>query len=46
MCLTGSGLVVGSYVPFWSVIGERQLCAFLLEVGGRQVSALQVGGWW
>jgi hypothetical protein len=34
MCLCGWGLVVDSYVTFWSGIGGIKLCAFLL------------GAWW
>jgi hypothetical protein len=34
MCLSGNGLVVGSYVPFFK------------GVSGRQLYALLVGGWW
>jgi hypothetical protein len=34
MCLSGRGLVVGIYVRFKETVGGRQLCALLL------------GGWW
>jgi hypothetical protein len=46
MCLSGRGLLVGSYVPFRQGVFGRQLCAFEVGVGGRQLCALLVGGWW
>jgi hypothetical protein len=46
MCLSGRGLLVSSYVPFWWGIGGRQLCAFWYWVDGRQLCAFQVGFLW
>jgi hypothetical protein len=46
MCLSGRGLVVGSYVPFRYEVGVRQLCALLVGVGMRQLCAFVVGSWW
>jgi hypothetical protein len=46
MCLSGRVLVVGSYVPFCWEFGVRQLRAFQVGVGGRQLCALLVGDCW
>jgi hypothetical protein len=31
MCLSGKVFLVGSYVPFYIVVGGRQFCAFQVE---------------
>jgi hypothetical protein len=46
MCVSGRGLVVGRYMPFWKGFGGRCLCAFQLGVGGRQLCALLLGVYW
>jgi hypothetical protein len=46
MRLSGSKLVVGSYVPFLNGVVGMQLCAFQVGVGGRQLCTfLLVFGW-
>jgi hypothetical protein len=45
MGLSSTGLVVGSYMPFWQGFSGRQLFAFLLG-DYRQLCAFLVGIWW
>jgi hypothetical protein len=46
MCLSGSGFVVGSYVPFWQGVVCRQLCALLVGDFCRHICTFQVRGCW
>jgi hypothetical protein len=43
-CLSGRGLVVGSYVPFWLGVVEGSYVPFSYGFGGMQLCALLVGG--
>jgi hypothetical protein len=44
MCLSGWGLVVGSFVPFWYWVVGSQLSAFLV-VGWREAAMCRSGSW-
>jgi hypothetical protein len=46
MYLSGRGLLLVSYVPFWLGFDGIPFSAFLVGVGSRQVSAFLAGGWW
>jgi hypothetical protein len=44
-CFSGRGLVVGNYMPFWGV-GVGSYVPFKKGVGGRQICAILLVGWW